>query len=101
MTHPGVDPVTALATEVFVGDPTRFLDGKALASYVGMIPREYSSGKRQRLERSANRATHFCGLSGAKRRRTLRDAIPTYSASIDGRSCRRDLPKLASRRRGS
>ncbi len=49
MTHPGVGPVTALATEVFVGDPARSLDGKALASYVGMIPREYSSGKRQRL----------------------------------------------------
>lgn len=49
MTHPGVGPVTALATDVFVGDPTRFLDAKALASYVGMIPREYSSGKRQRL----------------------------------------------------
>ena len=49
MTHPGVGPVTALATEVFVGDPARFSDGKALASYVGMIPREYSSGKRQRL----------------------------------------------------
>jgi hypothetical protein len=49
MTHPGVGPVTALATEVFVGEPARFLDGKALASYVGMIPREYSSGKRQRL----------------------------------------------------
>jgi transposase len=49
MTHPGVGPVTALATEVFVGDPARFLDGKALASDVGMIPREYSSGKRQRL----------------------------------------------------
>jgi transposase len=48
MTHPGVGPVTALATDVFVGDPARFLDGKALASYVGMIPREYSSGKRQR-----------------------------------------------------
>ena len=29
MTHPGVEPVTALATEVFVGDPARFLDGKA------------------------------------------------------------------------
>ncbi len=38
MTHPGVGSVTALATEVFVGDPARFLDGKAL-----------SSGKRQRL----------------------------------------------------
>jgi transposase len=49
MTHPGVGPVTALATEVFLGDPSRFMDGKALASYVGMIPSEYSSGARQRL----------------------------------------------------
>ena len=49
MTHPGVGPVTALATEVFLGDPTRFADGKALASYVGLIPSEYSSGARQRL----------------------------------------------------
>jgi transposase len=49
MTHPGVGPVTALATEVFLGDPARFADSKALASYVGIIPREYSSGRRQRL----------------------------------------------------
>src|SRR4029077_7899352 len=49
MTHPGVGPVTALATEVFLGDPRRSADGKALASYVGIIPREYSSGQRQRL----------------------------------------------------
>jgi transposase len=51
MTHPGVGHVTALATEVFLGDPSRFVDGKALASYVGMIPSEYSSGGRQRLGR--------------------------------------------------
>jgi transposase len=49
MTHPGVGPVTALATEVFLGDPSRFADAKALASYVGLIPSEYSSGARQRL----------------------------------------------------
>jgi transposase len=49
MTHPGVGPVTALATDVFLGDPRRFANGKALASYVGIIPREYSSGERQRL----------------------------------------------------
>ena len=49
MTHPGVGPVTALATEVFLGDPARFADSKALASYVGMIPAEYSSAGRQRL----------------------------------------------------
>jgi len=34
---------------VFLGDPTRFADGKALASYVGIIPSEYSSGGRQRI----------------------------------------------------
>jgi transposase len=51
MTHPGVGPVTALATEVFLGDPSRFVDAKALASYVGLIPSEYSSGGRQRLGR--------------------------------------------------
>lgn len=50
MTHPGVGPITALATEVFLGDATRFASGKALASYVGMIPSEHSSGsRRQRL----------------------------------------------------
>src|SRR5271163_4143278 len=49
MTHPGVGPITALATDVFLGDPARFADSKALASYVGMIPGEYSSGGRQRL----------------------------------------------------
>jgi transposase len=49
LTHPRVGPATALATDVFLGDPQRFADGKALASYVGLIPREYSSGARQRL----------------------------------------------------
>ena len=49
MTHPGVGPVTALATEVFLGDPLRFVDGKAVASYIGLIPSERSSGGRQRL----------------------------------------------------
>jgi transposase len=49
LTHPGVGPITALATEVFLGDPLRFADGKAVASYIGMIPSEHSSGGRQRL----------------------------------------------------
>src|SRR5258708_25963527 len=49
LTHPGVGPVTALATEVFLGDPKRFTTGNQVASYIGMIPCEHSSGKRQRL----------------------------------------------------
>jgi transposase len=49
LTHPGVGAVTALATEVFLGDPSRFATAKQVASYIGMIPCEHSSGKRQRL----------------------------------------------------
>src|SRR5712691_2757503 len=49
LTHPGVGPVTALATDVFLGDPARFEDSKTLASYVGMIPGEYSSAGKQRF----------------------------------------------------
>jgi hypothetical protein len=38
----------ALATEVYLGDPTRFADGKARhCPAVGMIPEEDSSGKRR------------------------------------------------------
>ena len=49
LTHPGVGPVTALATDVFLGDPERFTTANQVASYIGMIPSEHTSGKRQRL----------------------------------------------------
>ncbi|HEV2697406.1 MAG TPA: IS110 family transposase [Terriglobales bacterium] len=49
LTHPGVGPVTALATEIFLGDPSRFTTANQVASYIGMIPSEHTSGKRQRL----------------------------------------------------
>jgi transposase len=69
MTHPGVGPVTALATEVFLGDPKRFTNGKTLASYVGIIPREYSSGGRQKfggLSKQGNPLLRFLwGEAGA------------------------------------
>jgi transposase len=35
-THPGVDPLTALAYELVIGTPERFHCGKQLASYVGL-----------------------------------------------------------------
>jgi transposase len=69
MTHPGVGPVTALATDVFLGDPKRFTDGKTLASYVGIMPREYSSGGRQKcggLSKQGNPLLRFLwGEAGA------------------------------------
>jgi len=49
MTHPGVGPLTALAFELVIGTPERFRCGKQIASYVGLIPEEKSSGNRRRL----------------------------------------------------
>lgn len=48
-THPGVGPITGLAFVLTLGDPTRFQCGKQVASYLGLIPAEDSSGGRQRL----------------------------------------------------
>jgi transposase len=48
-THPGVGPLTALAFELVIGTPERFHCGKQIASYVGLVPSEESSGDRRRL----------------------------------------------------
>jgi transposase len=49
MTQPGVGPNTALAFVLTIGDVSRFRRGKQVASYLGLIPREESSGGRQKL----------------------------------------------------
>ena len=68
LTHPGVGAVTALATEVFLGDPNRFDTGNQVASYIGMIPCEHSSGKRQRLGKLSQEGTRCCATCGRKQR---------------------------------
>src|SRR5208283_830123 len=49
MTQPGVGPNTALAYVLTIGDVSRFPRGKQVASYLGLIPREHSSGGKQKL----------------------------------------------------
>ena len=49
MTHPGVGPVTALATVLTLGEVSRFRRARQVASYVGLVPSEHSSGGQQRL----------------------------------------------------
>jgi transposase len=49
MTHPGVGPLTALAFVLVIGTAERFRCGKQIASYLGLVPSEDSSGDRRRL----------------------------------------------------
>ncbi len=49
MSHWGVGPVTALAFLLTIGPVERFPSSKQVVSYLGLNPREHSSGGRQRL----------------------------------------------------
>jgi transposase len=59
MTHPGVGPVTALAFVLTLGPAERFRRGKQVGSYFGLIPREHSSGGKQRLGHISKQGNSF------------------------------------------
>lgn len=48
---PGVGPVTATAVVASVGDAKLFRNGRELAAWVGLVPRQSSSGGKSRLGR--------------------------------------------------
>jgi transposase len=58
-TIPGIGLLTATALFAFVGDPHRFPSGRHLASYLGLTPREYSSGSRRTLGRISKRGNAY------------------------------------------
>ena len=66
MTHPGVGPLTALAFELVIGVPERFHCGKQVASYVGLVPTEESSGDRRRLGHISKQGNAFAPVSAGR-----------------------------------
>src|SRR5215831_10262416 len=82
MTHPGVGPLTALAYELVIGNPERFHCGKQIASDLGLVPEERSSGERRRLGPSASKATCCSGFCWWKRRRSRCAANRSGAASV-------------------
>ncbi|MBB4264011.1 transposase [Bradyrhizobium sp. CIR3A] len=48
---PGVGPLTALAIEAFAPDMTTFKCGRDFAAWLGLVPRQHSSGGKERLGR--------------------------------------------------
>lgn len=59
MTQPGIGPVTSLAFVLTLGEVSRFPRGKQVASYLGLIPREHSSGGQQRLGSISKQGNRF------------------------------------------
>ncbi len=59
MTQPGVGPITSLAFVLTIGDVSRFRHSNQVASYLGLIPREHSSGGKQRLGAITKQGNRF------------------------------------------
>ncbi len=62
MTHPGVGPLTALAFVFIIGRADRFQCGKQIASYLGLVPLEDSSGTRRRLGHITKQGSSMLGF---------------------------------------
>lgn len=50
-TMPGVGPLTALAIEAFAPDMAQFKSGRDFAAWLGLVPRQHSTGGKARLGR--------------------------------------------------
>jgi transposase len=60
MTIPGVGPLVASAIVASVPDPKAFRSGRNLSAWIGLVPKQNSSGARIALDRSRRLATDTC-----------------------------------------
>jgi len=58
-TLPGVGPVVATALVAAVDDGRHFESGRALAAWIGLVPRQYTTGGKPRLGGIGHRANHY------------------------------------------
>ena len=56
---PGIGPITATAIVAAVGDARQFRNGRHLAAWLGLVPRQYSSGGKSRLHHISRRGDTY------------------------------------------
>jgi len=56
---PGVGVITATALVATIGDASQFHSGRQLAAWLGLVPRQYSSGGKERLGRISKRGDGY------------------------------------------
>ena len=73
---PGIGVIGATAIAATVTDPTVFKSGREFAAWIGLVPRQNSSGGKERRARFPSRATATCAdcSSSGRRSRMIRQA---------------------------
>ena len=56
---PGIGPITALAIETFAPPMETFKCGRSFAAWLGIVPRQHSSGGKARLGRISKAGADF------------------------------------------
>lgn len=94
LTIPGIGLLTATALVAFVGDPSRFRSGRRFSSYLGLVPREHSSGERRHLGSITKRGDTYLRtllIHGARsvllaaKRHTHPDRLRCWALSLQNR----------------
>jgi transposase len=81
---PGVGPVIATALVASVSDGHQFRSGRELAAWIGLVPRQYTTGGKPRLGGIGRRANHYL------RRQMIHGARAVLSR-LAGRTDRRSV----------
>ncbi len=89
---PGIGPLTATALVAFVGSVHRFASGRRFASYLGLVPKERSSGETRRLGRISKRGDTYLRtllIHGARsvllaaKRKSEPDALARWALGVE------------------
>jgi len=81
-TMPGVGPITALAVETFAPPMDQFRRGRDFAAWLGLVPRQHSTGGKQRL-----------GKTSKMGQRDIRRLLVIGATSVIRWALRRGAPK--------
>ncbi len=58
-TIPGIGPITASALAASISDPSVFRSGREMAAWIGLVPRQTSTGGKERLGRISKQGDHY------------------------------------------
>jgi len=92
---PGIGPITASALVAAIGDPRRFETGRHFAAWLGLVPRQNSSGGKERLGRITKMGDRYLrsllvvGATSVLRHRQKEQG--TWLASLRARKSAREV----------
>ncbi len=93
---PGIGLMTSTALVAFIGDVQRFPSARHFASYLGLTPREHSSGMKRRLGRISKKGDSYIRMlliHGARsvlchaRKTKEHDRLRTWALALQKRTC--------------